>query len=347
MTHVSITAKGHSNGGNRRRRIKQMEIKKQIDDDSLMASSSGDVTWLEQTLRSNFKKALSQTKKQGFSTIHLAAMNGHLECLKILIEKQRVPVDLESGTGWRAVHLAINTKNKTRSLKCLMYLLQQGADPSKPNFNGFTPVHQAASTGHVNCLRALTDAGAAINTYDSDNLLPVDYARIWGHRMCVRILNARQWHIDKEDELRHRVKAEEESQQMQEELDRLNFEEKTHKVERCTTAFEQWLSSKGLSDTLECYEPFSVKVIDGRPSPKPKKSPSPVFPKVHTTGVIANSTTPELPLELKSLYHQYMDEFDEEKRLDLIPLANVSATKRRQRAQDTFWAMRDAGIQKS
>jgi hypothetical protein len=90
-----------------------------------------------------------------------------------------------------------------------------------------------------------------------------------------------------------------------------------------------------------------VKVIDDRPSPKPKKSPSPVFPKVHTTGVIANSTTPELPLELKSLYHQYMDEFDEEKRLDLIPLANVSATKRRQRAQDTFWAMRDAGIQKS
>ena len=108
-----------------------MEIKKQIDDDSLMASSSGDVTWLEQTLRSNFKKALSQTKKQGFSTIHLAAMNSHLQCLKILIEKQLVPVDLESETGWRAIHLAINTKDKTMSLKCLMYLLEQGADPSK------------------------------------------------------------------------------------------------------------------------------------------------------------------------------------------------------------------------
>ena len=131
MTHVSITSKGHSNGGNRRRRIKQMEIKKQIDDDALMASSSGDVTWLEQTLRSNFKKALSETKKQGFSTIHLAAMNCHLECLKILVEKQRVPVDLESETGWRAVHLAINTKDKTMSLKCLMYLLEHGADPSK------------------------------------------------------------------------------------------------------------------------------------------------------------------------------------------------------------------------
>ena len=347
MANVSITAKGHSDAGNRRRR-KQMEIKKEIDDDSLMASSSGDVTWLEQTLRSNFKKALSQTRKQGFSTIHLAAMNGHLECLKILIEKQSVPVDLESETGWRAIHLAINTKNKTRSLKCLMYLLGQGADTSKPNLNGFTPVHQAASTGHVNCLKALIDAGATINTYDSDNLLPVDYARIWGHRMCVRILNARQWHIDKDDEQKHRIKTEEDYRQMQETLDKLNLAEKEHKIIRCQTAFEQWLSSKGLSDTLECYEPFSVKVVEHRQSPKPKKSPSPILPKVHTTGVtgvIANTNpaSPELPLELKSLYHQYMDEFEEEKRLDLIPLANVSASKRRQRAQDTFRAMRDAG----
>ena len=208
-------------------------------------------------------------------------------------------------------------------------------------------MHQAASTGHVNCLRALIDAGATINTHDSDNLLPIDYARIWGHRMCVRILNARQWHIDKDDELKHRIKSEDENQKMQEELGRLNLEEKTQKVERCKTAFEQWLSSKGLSDTLECYEPFSVKVIERRPSPKPKKSPSPILPKVHTTGVIANSTVPELPLELKSLYHQYMDEFEEEKRLDLIPLANGSASKRRQRAQDTFRAIRDAGIEKS
>ena len=217
----------------------------------------------------------------------------------------------------------------------------------RPNFNGFTPVHQAASTGHVNCLRALINAGAIINTFDSENLLPVDYARIWGHRLCVRILNARQWHIDKDNELRHRVKTEEESQQMQEELDKLNLEEKNHKVERCKTAFEHWLSSKGLSDTLECYEPFSVKVVDPRPSPKPKKSPSPVLPKVHTTGIVANTTKPELTPELKSLYHQYMDEFEEDKRLDLIPLVNASASKRRQRAQDTFRAMRDAGTYKS
>lgn len=214
---------------------------------------------------------------------------------------------------------------------------------SRPNYNGFTPVHQAASTGHVNCLRALIDAGARINSLDSDNLLPVDYARIWGNRTCVRVLNAHQWHIDKDDELRHKMKTAEENQQMQEEIQRLNLEEKTHKVERCKTAFAQWLSSKGLSDTLECYEPFSVKVVDPKSSPKPKKSPSPVLPKVHTTGVIANSSIPELPLELKSLYHQYMDEFEEEKQLDLIPLANNSASKRRQRAQDTLKAMRDAG----
>lgn len=215
---------------------------------------------------------------------------------------------------------------------------------TRPNFNGFTPVHQAASTGHINCLRALIDAGARIDIQDSDSLLPVDYARIWGHRMCVRVLNARQWHIDKKCELRHRIMEEEESQRIQAELERLNLEEKTQKVERCKTAFEQWLSTKGLSDTLECYEPFSIKVMENKASPK-HKTPSPVFPNVHTTGVIANfASIPELPLDSKSLYHQYKDEFEEEKQLDLIPLANVSASKRQQRAQDTLRVLRESGI---
>lgn len=341
MNHGAVATREQLNGGTQRRRRRQVEVKKRIDEDVLMASSSGDVAWLEQTLRTNVKKALSHTKEQGFSTIHLAAMNGHLDCLKVLIEKQRIPVDTESLTGWRAVHLAINKKNKTRSFKCLNYLLGQGADPSKPNHKGFTPVHQAAATGQVNCLHSLIDAGAIIDSFDSENLKPVDYARIWGHRICVRILNARQWHIDKENELKHRLKVNEDSHKIQEELDKLNVEEKVYKVEQNKVAFESWLLHKGLPDQLDCYEPFSNKVLEHKPPVKTKKSPSPVLPKVTTTGIMAN-TIPDLTVELKTHYH-YFDEFDAEKKLDLIPLANISATKRKQRAQDTFRAMRDAG----
>ena len=47
-----------------RRRRRQLDVKRNVTDETLMASSSGDVVWLEQTLRNNFKKALTQTKEQ-------------------------------------------------------------------------------------------------------------------------------------------------------------------------------------------------------------------------------------------------------------------------------------------
>lgn len=170
--------------------------------------------------------------------------------------------------------------------------------------------------------------------------MPVDYARIWGHRTCVRILNARQWHIDKEAELKHKQKVEEECQRMQEELEKLDVKEKAQKVEKNKAAFESWLMNKGLPDQLDHYEPFSTKFAEQSPPLRSKKSPSPVLPKVNTTGIMASSL-PDPPVE--DHYQPYLDEFDVEKKLDLIPLANISATKRKQRAQDTLRAMRDAG----
>lgn len=212
----------------------------------------------------------------------------------------------------------------------------------RPNCNGFTPVHQAASTGLINCLHSLIEAGATITAYDSEGLMPVDYARIWGHRTCARVLNACQWHIDKNSELQHRVKLEKESHNMQEELEKVGVGVNVHKIEKNKAAFESWLTTKGLPDQLDCHEPFSAKVVEHEPLVKTKKSPSPVLPKVNTAEIMVK-TIPEPPVESKPYLLQYFDEFDSEKKLDLIPLANSSATRRKQRAQDTFKAMREAG----
>lgn len=54
MSHVAVA----------RRRRRHVEVKKRIDEDALMASSSGDLAWLQQALRSDTKKADSQTKEQ-------------------------------------------------------------------------------------------------------------------------------------------------------------------------------------------------------------------------------------------------------------------------------------------
>lgn len=68
---------------------------------------------------------------QGLAPIHLAAQNGQLECLKVMIERYKVNVNFESASGWTPLHLAINKSTKKRGLRCVRYLLGIGADPSR------------------------------------------------------------------------------------------------------------------------------------------------------------------------------------------------------------------------
>ena len=67
---------------------------------------------------------------QGLAPIHLAAQNGRLDCLRTMVEKYKVDVNLQSEAGWTPLHLAINRTSKKQALKCVWYLLEKGADPS-------------------------------------------------------------------------------------------------------------------------------------------------------------------------------------------------------------------------
>lgn len=67
---------------------------------------------------------------KGLAPVHLAAQNGQLECLKVMIEKYKIDVNFQSASGWTPLHLAINKSTKKRGLRCVKYLLEKGADPS-------------------------------------------------------------------------------------------------------------------------------------------------------------------------------------------------------------------------
>ncbi|XP_033632664.1 synphilin-1-like [Asterias rubens] len=166
------------------------------DNDEFMAAAIGDTAWLKQSLRSGRDPSLYD--RNGLAAIHLAALHGRIECLKLLVERYRVDVDLPSTTGWRPLHLAINSRTGKRSLQCLQYLIDQGANPSLVNEDDLTPAHQAAIEGSVRCLEALIKANAAIDLPDDKGHIPLDYAKIWGHRRCARILASEGWRQGKE-----------------------------------------------------------------------------------------------------------------------------------------------------
>lgn len=240
---LSDTAKGSSS---KRRRTKLVSEKK-IADDEFMAAAIGDVEWLKQSLKDSGPD--SNYDKNGLTAIHLSAIHGRLECLKVCIEKFKIDVNLPSSTGWRAVHLCISNQTGKRSTTCLMYLLEKGADHSIPNDDGITPVHQAASEGHVHCMKLLIEIGARLDKQDCRGNTPLDLAKLWGHRKCARILAAEMWHQDKDDvskEMQQLKKV-----KMQQVLRDIEDEEEENAAKQFygEEAFEQWMANKNLSKT--------------------------------------------------------------------------------------------------
>eukprot|EP00058_Branchiostoma_floridae_P023442 XP_002608932.1 hypothetical protein BRAFLDRAFT_85494 [Branchiostoma floridae] len=243
--------------------------KKKIVDDEFMAAAIGDVKWLEQSLRDGrsptaMDKNVRQlydnlsggarcyfVPEQGLATIHLAALHGRLECLKLLIEKYKVDVDFPSSTGWRAVHLVINKETGKRAHKCLQYLLEQGADPSVMNDDSLTPVHQAASEGLVDCLQLLIDNRGVVDVIDVRGHRPIDLAKLWGHRKCARMLASVMWSQEKE------FFAKEMRQLGQVTAKYWDFERDTAETKRAEqdfygqVAFGNWIDDKGLPPKLK------------------------------------------------------------------------------------------------
>lgn len=100
--------------------------KAEVTSDQLTAASVGNVDWL----RLCMQKADSHVEQDGngFTALHMAALHGRLQCLKLLIEDYKIDVNLPSRCKWRALHLVLNQKNGKRAKECLQLLLQCGAD---------------------------------------------------------------------------------------------------------------------------------------------------------------------------------------------------------------------------
>ncbi|XP_003723312.2 ankyrin repeat domain-containing protein 53 [Strongylocentrotus purpuratus] len=214
--------------------------------DEFMAAAIGDTAWLRQTLKEG--KNPANFDKNGLSAIHLAALHGRMECLKLLVEKYHVSVNLASSTGWRPIHLCINSRTGKRALECLQYLLDAGADPSAPNEDLMTPTHQAAIEGSVKCMAALLAGGGDISTPDCNGHLPLDYAKIWGHRKCARILASETWKREKEAELTKVT----ELQQLKNLKDAVDGweeqDQQAYKNIQSEASFSEWMDKKGISD---------------------------------------------------------------------------------------------------
>lgn len=112
----------------------------------LLACSVGDIALLKRCLLSRtspsatnkevgISKYIDMTRLeifelQGLSCLHLAAKNGHVDCLGYLLSNCSMDVNKTAApSGYTALHFSVSTKTSGRtSLQCMKLLLERGTD---------------------------------------------------------------------------------------------------------------------------------------------------------------------------------------------------------------------------
>ncbi|XP_031562875.1 ankyrin repeat and SOCS box protein 13-like [Actinia tenebrosa] len=118
----------------------------------------------------------------GETGLHLAAREGHFECVEFLL-KEGADINLLERRGKSALHLAASNKK----LEVVKLLLKYKPYLDKPDKYGRTPLLWATQTGNQEMIETLLDAGASLTTPNS-NWHPLHEACKYGHQNIIKML---------------------------------------------------------------------------------------------------------------------------------------------------------------
>ncbi|KAI1888371.1 hypothetical protein AGOR_G00184410 [Albula goreensis] len=228
--------------------VQRMASKSPPDNDVFQAAASGNQAWLLLSLRRALCPSL--TDKQGLTVLHVAALHGHLDCLRLLLESRALGVEVDVNAccprGRRPLHMAVSSQSRPQSLACLTYLLEHGALPNVSTQEGLTPLHFAVTEGLLDCTVALVQAGADTSAHDSRGHTPIDLARIWGYRAIARFLKDGEWKKEKQRQMERQRELLTLRRTLVRTHKQLQEEAKASRQKASNQRVEEWARRKGL-----------------------------------------------------------------------------------------------------
>ena len=109
----------------------------------------------------------------GNTCLHLAALDGHLDLCKTLIEKHNLDVHMADNDGWTALHFSARNGN----YELLKYFVDMRSDVDLKTIDGKNCLHIAARNGHLSLCQLLKDKhNFELHMADSDGWTPIHYA---------------------------------------------------------------------------------------------------------------------------------------------------------------------------
>ncbi|XP_038601466.1 ankyrin repeat domain-containing protein 53 [Tachyglossus aculeatus] len=219
----------------------------------LMAATVGNLSWLHHCLQQPGWEP--QADRKGFTAIHLAAQQGNLDCLRVLVEEYHFSVALGTSKGWTALHLTISQDNAARALDCINYLLAQGANINAQTRDGTSPLHKAAREGMLACVVALVKAGADVHSRNKRGQEPYDLCKMWKRRACARFLKDAMWKRDKKDFAQEMNDLGQLKQQLRVREQRYLQQKMKEKEAQNNVGFSNWLRQKQLQMGAPARQP--------------------------------------------------------------------------------------------
>ncbi|EGW10937.1 Espin-like protein [Cricetulus griseus] len=153
---------------------------------ALVASKDGDVATLERLFEAG---ALSPgiTDELGAGLVHHATRAGHLDCVKFLVQRAKLPGNQQAHNGATPVHDAAATGN----LAELCWLVRDGGcGLQDQDASGVSPLHLAARFSHPALVEWLLHEGHAATLETLEGALPLHHAAVSGDLTCVKLLTA-------------------------------------------------------------------------------------------------------------------------------------------------------------
>ncbi|XP_076770887.1 espin-like protein [Arvicanthis niloticus] len=153
---------------------------------ALVASKDGDVATLEQLFEAGALRP-DITDDLGAGLVHHATRAGHLDCVKFLVQRAKLPGNQQAHNGATPVHDAAATGN----LAELSWLVRDGGcGLQDQDASGVSPLHLAARFGHPALVEWLLREGHAATLETLEGALPLHHAAVSGDLTCLKLLTA-------------------------------------------------------------------------------------------------------------------------------------------------------------